>query len=197
MAGLGLSPHPRPRPARSVFKEKSPATMTSFAESNRLGAYRPNKQKRNGWAWGSPPPPRRCQNHPRSLGNFADRGPSKARLGSSSARQAHARGPLAPSSATRAHPQGSRRHLVPPARRHFPPPPARRSAQAIARRFQPPAAAGAGDGDRGRGVRGLAAAAGRRLDSDPARGTPPATAKACEGAGLAALGGAAAAEART
>lgn len=118
---------------------------------------------------GRPPPPRPTPPTPRQPRGPTRRQTQPSKAASPAALHADPRGPPAPSSAARAHPQGSRRHLVPPARRHFPPPPARRCASAPARPARPPAPARAGPGGRGSSVRGPP----RRLGEGRAP-TPPA-----------------------
>lgn len=118
---------------------------------------------------GRPPPPRPTPPTPRQPRGPTRRQTQPSKAASPAALHADPRGPPAPSSAARAHPQGSRRHLVPPARRHFPPPPARRCASAPARPGRPPVPARAGPGGRGSSVRGPP----RRLGEGRAP-TPPA-----------------------
>ncbi|XP_076422200.1 uncharacterized protein LOC121827841 [Peromyscus maniculatus bairdii] len=167
-----LLPGPQARSPRSLKRrsgQQPPLPRCGQPKPTAGEVHAGSSSKREMGGLGRPPPPRPTPPTPRQ-----PRGPTRRRTqpsepASPAALHADPRGPPAPSSAARAHPQGSRRHLVPPARRHFPPPPARRCASAPARPGRPPAPARAGPGGRGSSVRGPP----RRLGEGRAP-TPPA-----------------------
>jgi hypothetical protein len=168
--------------------------MTSFAESNRRGAHGPNEPRRNG-GLGTTPAPTALPTPPTQPRGLSAPQPSQA--GSSAAQHAHARG--APGAVLRD--SGPPPGVPAPFSSSSPPPFSAPTGSPLRPRDRSGVPAASGRLSRRRRPRarraGPAAAAKRSPDSDPARGTQPATAKAREGAGSAALGGAAAAEART